>query len=253
MLETSCLDETREEKKRRREKKEAWESVVSVPTSGETLSQFKWRGLLTHTVPLELAVQLSILKWAPSPTPRFTSWHSYNPVTGAQIKSAGTFCVSKVRLLLPTRCTDMVQILNPMTPLFWPMERAECVCLGSTRDRTSCQSLRAKFLSGNQTRSVHSEPRHTFSITGSLFYRSVGYHGLTCILTERGDTLIFFKKNLTLTRGICWAFLSKLANLQTTNRHTKAVFFVVCVRMCRTPPAEVQTASSFGPLRTTIK
>lgn len=67
---------------------------------------------------------------------------------------------------------------------------------------------------------------------------------LTCILTERGDTLIFFF--LTLSRGICWSFLSKLANLKTTNRHTKAVFFVVCVRMCRTPPAEVQTASSFG-------
>lgn len=163
-----------------------------VPTSGETLSQFKWRGLLTHTVPLELAMRLSILKWAPSPTPRFTSWHSYNPVTGTQIKSARTFCVSKVRLLLPTRCTDMVQILNPMTPLFWPMEQAERVCLGSTRDRTSCQSLQAKFLSSNQTRSVHSEPRHTFSITESLFYRSVGYHRLTCILTERGDTPIFF-------------------------------------------------------------
>lgn len=208
-------------KKEEEKKKEAWESVVSVPTSGETLSQFKWRGLLTHTVPLELAVQLSILKWAPSPTPRFTSWHSYNPVTGAQIKSAGTFCVSKVRLLLPTRCTDMVQILNPMTPLFWPMERAERVCLGSTRDRTSCQSLRAKFLSGNQTRSVHSEPRHTFSITGSLFYRSAGYHGLTCILTERGDTLIFifyffnFNKRHLL---ILFVQISQLANDKQTHK-----------------------------------
>lgn len=194
-------------KKKKRKKRSMGECGVGAHLRWKTLSQFKRRGLLTHTVPLELAVQLSILKWAPSPTPRFTSWHSYNPVTGAQIKSAGTFCVSKVRLLLPTRCTDMVQILNPMTPLFWPMERVERVCLGSTRDRTSCQSLRAKFLSGNQTRSVHSEPRHTFSITGSLFYRSVGYHGLTCILTERGDTLIFFIFFLTLTRGICWTWL----------------------------------------------
>lgn len=61
-----------------------------------------------------------------------------------------------------------------MTALSWPMERAERVCLGPTRDRTSCQSRRAKFLSGNQTRSVHSEPRHKFSITGSLFHRFCG-------------------------------------------------------------------------------
>lgn len=115
--------------------------MVLVPTSSETLSQFKRRGLLMHTVPLELAVQLSILQWAHFPTPRFTSWQSYSTVTDFQIESAGTFSVSKVRLLLPTRCTDTVQILNPVTPLFWPMEWAESVCLGSTRDRTSCQSL----------------------------------------------------------------------------------------------------------------
>lgn len=55
-----------------------------VPTSCETLSQFKWRGLLTHTVPLELAVQLSILQWARFPTPqvyitaelRYSYWRS---------------------------------------------------------------------------------------------------------------------------------------------------------------------------------
>lgn len=210
--------------RRGKKKKEALQSVVLVPTSRETLSQFKWRGLLTHTVPLELAVQLSTPQWAHSPTSGFTSWQSYSTVTAVQIKSAGTFSVSKVRLLLPTRCTDMVQILNPMTPLFWPMEWAESVCLGSTRDRTSCQSLWEKFLSGNQTCSVHSEPRHTFSISGSLFYCSAGYHRLTCILTERGDNPFHFFF-LTLTRGICLSFLSELANLQTTSRHTKPVFF----------------------------
>lgn len=178
--------------RREKTKKEALQSVVLVPTSSETLSQFKWRGLLTHTVPLDLAVHLSNPQWAHYPTPRSTSWQSYSTVTAVQVKSAGTFSVSKVRLLLPTRCTDMVQILNPMTPLFWPMEWAESVCLGSTRDRTSCQSLRAKFLSGNQTCSVHSEPRHTFSISGSLFHSSAGSHRLTCILMERGVTPFHF-------------------------------------------------------------
>lgn len=171
--------------------------MVLVPTSSETLWQLKTRSLLTDTVPLKLTVQLSIIQWAPSPHSRITSWQTYSTFAGVQIKSAGTFSVSKVRLLLPTRCTDMVQILNPMTLFFWPMEWAESVCLGLTRDKASCQSLWAKFLSGNQTRSVHSETRHKFLITGSLFNHSEGYNRLTCILMETGGNpssifLLFF-------------------------------------------------------------
>lgn len=197
--------------------------MVLVPTSSETLWQLKTRSLLTDTVPLKLTVQLSIIQWAPSPHSRITSWQTYSTFAGVQIKSAGTFSVSKVRLLLPTRCTDMVQILNPMTLLFWPMEWAESVCLGLTRDKASCQSLWAKFLSGNQTRSVHSETRHKFLITGSLFNHSEGYNRLTCILMETGGnpSSIFFIIFFTFTRGICWSFLSQLPNLQMTNRLKK--------------------------------
>lgn len=133
----------RRKKKTRRVEK----SGVLVPTSGEHYCDSSrencWQEARWHTHSLlELAIQLLIL------TDPSSLHHGRTTVqllalsrVAVQTKCAGTFCISKVRLVLLTRCTDMVQILNSMTALFWTMEWEECVCLGSTRDRISCQSL----------------------------------------------------------------------------------------------------------------
>lgn len=129
MLETSCLDEAQ------KNKRGEWGVGAHLRW---TLLRFKWRRLLARSTVAHSPLKLQLLILADP----WILHHSRTTVQLLTLKSvevqtefAQTPCVGKVKLVLRTRCTDMVQSLNSMASLFWTFEWKECVCLGWTRDR----------------------------------------------------------------------------------------------------------------------